>query len=252
MPSPSSSSRSPSPNSPPSTPPVSRSGAVEPLPKHIGADALIPAVYRGTHLVYLVRPQSGNRRFLHADGTPLQPKRIEVAAPPDARLRHPDGTPRTTISQTVYALSPGDTLLLPAGEVLGITSLHPYGPDSDGTGGTTGSSSGERTRPSYTLGAGWCPLPDHAALGLDWSPDLRLQPFMLPLPSSAAADASSGASGLYVYDYQQGRHDFAPLPPYDAPALLPGYLRPSASTPEASTPEASTPAAGDAASEVTP
>lgn len=178
--------------------------------KPIPADALIPARYIGDTPVHLSRPQSGSRRFLRADGTPLEAKRIEVEVPSvRGRLRGSNfGKPRT-ITQVVYMLGPGDTLMMPAGEVLGLTYLHPHE-----------SGNGENANlPSYLLGAGWRPLPEDAAEGLDWSPDLRDQPFT---PSSGP---DTVRSARWVYDYHQGRPDFEPLAPYDDPTLVPVAFR---------------------------
>lgn len=181
--------------------------------KPIPADALIPARYLGDSPVYLSRPQSAGRRFYAADGTPLEPKRIEVQVP-NARGRLRGGTgsfgkPRT-ITQVVYALGPGDTLMLPASEVLGVTYLHPHDSNAE---------TSDARLPSYVLGAGWRPLPEHAAAGLDWSADLRDQPFV---PQSGPAEVRAA---LWVYDYHGGRSDFAPLAPYDDPALVPAAFR---------------------------
>ncbi len=92
---------------------------------------MIPARYMGDHEIILPAERGP---YFDGNGQPLQP------------------TIKSAISgQFAYGLRPGDTLMMPEEEVLGVTYLHDV----------------HQQNPSIKVGAGKCVLKEHEGLSMD-------------------------------------------------------------------------------------
>jgi hypothetical protein len=127
-------------------------------------EKLIPARYIGTHEVLLDIGQlkAAGRPLVNGYGEPLKPL-VENA------VTH----------APAYGLRPGDTFMMPEGDILGKTYLHPNG----------------QNRPSILVGTGKVVLEEHKDI-----PMSQLQSGLVEYDGT-----------LWSYEFSQGRSDFEVL-----------------------------------------